>query len=73
MKLSDYKKVLDELTKLGYPVREMTATDTWLMWKAFKRNQGGQDGIQIQFNRESMLSSASSIYSKDGTRLFRKS
>jgi hypothetical protein len=38
MKLSDYKKVLDELSKLGYPVREMTATDTWLMWKAFKRN-----------------------------------
>lgn len=35
MKLSDYKKVLDELTKLGYPVGEMDVTDAWYMIQAF--------------------------------------
>lgn len=39
MKLSDYNRVLEELAGLGYPVFEMNATDTWMMWKAFKRKK----------------------------------
>lgn len=35
MKLSDYKKIINKMKILGYPVEEMTAEDTWLMLKAF--------------------------------------
>ncbi len=35
MKLLDFKKIIDKLKKLGYPVEEMTAEDIWFMLKAF--------------------------------------
>lgn len=35
MKLLDFKKIIDKLKTLGYPVEEMTAEDTWFMLKAF--------------------------------------
>ena len=35
MKLSVYKKIMNKMKKLGYPVEEMTAEDTWLMLRAF--------------------------------------
>lgn len=35
MKLSDYKKIINKMKTLGYPVEEMTAEDTWLMLRAF--------------------------------------
>lgn len=35
MKLSDYKKILNKMKTLGFPIDEMTAEDTWLMLRAF--------------------------------------
>lgn len=35
MKLLDFKRIINKLKRLGYPVEEMTAEDTWLMLKAF--------------------------------------
>lgn len=35
MKLSDYKKILNKMKTLGFPIDEMTAEDTWFMLKAF--------------------------------------
>ena len=35
MKLSDYKKIINKMKTLGYPVEEMTAEDTWFMLRAF--------------------------------------
>lgn len=39
MKLSDYKKMMNKLAGLGYPVKEMTVTDLCMMVKAFKRKK----------------------------------
>ena len=39
MKLSDYNKMINKLAGLGYPVKEMTITDFYMMVKAFKRNK----------------------------------
>jgi hypothetical protein len=35
MKLLDFKRIIKKLKKLGYPVEEMTAEDTWFMLRAF--------------------------------------
>lgn len=35
MKLLDFNRIINKLKKLGYPIEEMTAEDTWLMLKAF--------------------------------------
>lgn len=35
MKLSDYKKIINKLATLGYPVADMTVEDVQMMLRAF--------------------------------------
>lgn len=37
MKLSDYNKMINKLAGLGYPVKEMTITDFYMMVRVFTK------------------------------------